>query len=290
MKKNQHQSSTADDRAALLKKPALWFAGVVVAALGVAITNALVPEFGRGIARIVEQGEPVTVDNIRLHQHGGLYMAFPIGVHFTDSEAVELGLAEDQWAVISSRGATPVGVVNILLTVSGNRQEKVRIQDLTAEKECTEPLTGAYFESPAAGAVPSIELFMDLDEPQPRSMDSPPWYPPEDSNTPSRSYFDTNTVELEKDEQVVFAVVAHVDESFCSFELEMSVLEGDTVRVQRINYRGESFKVTPGLPRSAWEQAFIGGVGCNGPVTGFARASDSWRQGDDSNPCILQPR
>lgn len=287
--RSRRAAGPAGESAALWKKPLTWLAGIVIAALGVAITNVLVPEFGRGIGRVLERGEPVNVDNIQLHQNGGTVMAFPSGVHFTDAEAVELGSTDDSWSSLASRGAAPVGYVNIMLTLSGNRQDIVRIQDLRADKECSDPLTGAYFLSPAAGGAPSIMLYMDLDEPRPRSMDTPTWFPPDDTRPAAAPYFSANSVTLEKDEQVVLAVVTNVEESFCSFEFEMSVLEGDTVRVQRISNGGEPFKLTPDLPRTEWEQAFIGGVGCSHSVTGFVPATDAWRQGDDLNACAQPP-
>jgi hypothetical protein len=56
-------------------------------------------------------------------------------------------------------------------------------------------------------------MFMDLDDPRPRSMERSPENRNSGSAQPSGPHFAVNTVVLEKGEQVVFAVVAHVEES-----------------------------------------------------------------------------
>ena len=43
-------------RKQLALRAILWLGGIVVAALGIALTNALVPQFGRGINQITQSG------------------------------------------------------------------------------------------------------------------------------------------------------------------------------------------------------------------------------------------
>lgn len=172
-KKTSPAASRPSRFAALWKKPVAWLAGIIFAALGVAITNALVPRFGQGLDRITQTGDSVIVNHSAVHQYGGILAALSSDVHISDDEATKVGTDSDQWPWFEARGGALVGSENIQLTVTGNRQEGVRIVDITPAKQCHAPLNGAYFEAPTAGGAPSLILFMDLDDPHPQAMDKP---------------------------------------------------------------------------------------------------------------------
>jgi hypothetical protein len=288
-RRSERKTAHGRGRAALAsvwKKPVIWFSGIVVAALGIAITNVLVPRFGEGLNWITQEGDAVIVNDIHVHQNGGTYMAFPSNVHISDDEATEVGTGPDQWPWFTSRGAVRVGHESIRLTVTGNRQKGVRIMDLTPVKECHAPLNGAYFESPSAGGSTSLALFMDLDDPQPQAMDKPSKiYGGSILEEKPRAYFESNTVSLSKDEQFVFVLNVRVDESFCSFEIEMSILEDNAVHKQRINNDGQPFSLTAQLSRSSWEHAYVGGITCKTGAPQYVPAAEPWFEGNDGYPC-----
>lgn len=96
-------------------------------------------------------------------------------------------------------------------------------------------------------------------------------------------YFASNTVALAKDDQFVFVLRVEVDKSYCTFELDMSILEGNDVHTQRINNHGKPFSLTANLARSEWQHAYLGGVLCKNYGSHYVPAPQRWFAGDDSD-------
>ncbi|WP_139184577.1 hypothetical protein [Arthrobacter sp. ok909] len=261
------------------KKPIAWLSGIVVAALGVAITNSLVPRFGQTIEGLAQTGDPVTVNNVHVNQSGGLVVALPRDVQVADEDATSLSDSPDQLAWFESQGGALVGMENISITVTGNREGGVRIMDLTPVKKCSTPLDGTYFESPPAGGSPSLTLSMTMDDPRPQATTGSN---PEGSAAKPQPYFVANTVSLAKGEQFVFVLDVGARKSFCTFELDISVLDGNTIHTQRIDNNGVPFRITAALPHAGWRSAYLGGVDCMTYSDHFRPASDAWLLGDST--------
>lgn len=186
---------------------------------------------------------------------------------------------------LESKGAVRVGHQEIQLTVTGNRRDPVRIMDMVAVKQCQEPLDGTYFHVPSAGGSPSLSLTMNMEDPRPRAMVEAPKDPSGDSKVPT-PYFDANTVTLDEDEQFVFVLTVRAEEAYCTFDLDLSVLEGDTLTTQSIDNNGGPFAVTPEMPRTDWQQVYITGVNCIGRgLEGFVPADGSWYEGENVDVC-----
>lgn len=270
------------------RKPFNWLLAIVVGALGLAITDALVPEFRKGIGRIFRFGDPVTASILSVEQDSGISMAFEPEMHFSNSQAEKIvsNRFDVGRASLESMGGVPVGRVNIKLMLTGNRDEEVQISDLRAvKKECSDPLRGPYFLSPDQGAETAHRLYIDLDDPDPRSLDSPPWLSPEGSSPSASPYFPVRDVSLTKGENLVFVVTAQVDEKYCEFDLELSVFDRGESRTHRIDNNDKPFELTPELPRTEWKQVFIGSTGCDRSVDWYLPAAESWRQGVNRDPC-----
>lgn len=260
----------SDKKKPLALRPILWLGGIVVAALGIALTNALVPQFGKGINQITQSGEAVSVDDVSIWRIGS-YLAFPFEFSPDQIETLNEQEEQDQWLV--DQGAVDMGSVEVRLALSGNRAETVRIVDMTPVSDCSQPpYSGALFVSPPAGGESITRLSFDLDDPNPVAKTTNV----EDGTFEEEPYFANNTMSLKQDEQQVFIVTATTQLHLCSFELELSILEDGETRTQTIDDNGSPFQVTARLPdRRQWGQVYLGGVLCAGR---YVAATESWLQ------------
>jgi hypothetical protein len=263
-------------RRSIALRPVLWFGGIVVAALGIAITNALVPQFGKGIDQITQTGDAVNVDDVSAWRIGS-YLALPSS--FSAEQLAALNAQpweeqeQEQW--LAARGAVDMGSTEVRLTVSGNRTERVRIVDITPVSDCSQPpISGALFVSPAAGADAITRLTFDLDDPHPVARKSVSG----GGAHRGEPYFAGRTMSLQQGEQQVFIVTATTQLHLCRFELELSVLDGGTKRTQKVDDHGRPFQVTaPLTERRQWSQVYLGGVMCAGR---YVAATPAWFESD----------
>jgi hypothetical protein len=261
-----------------LRRPLVWFGGIVVAALGVAITNALVPTFGSFIGSITEQGPPIDVIDatpFKSDEVGGS-MVFADGGTVTAEDLAELNAADDQFAWLIHRGGVPLDAAFVRLVLEGNRTEAVRIIDAEVDRDCAAPLDGVIFLDPPAGADQSIRLNFDLDAQDPTAT-----YRTEDGST--AQFFPAQTISLAEDEQLTLVVTASSREQYCTFAVVLSVLEGDRTTEVRIPEAGaRPFAVTARLDDAQYEAVYLGGVICS---DGFVRAGDAYFSGDTDRMC-----
>lgn len=260
---------------ALAKKPVVWIAGLVVVGVGAAVSDTVKDAL---ISSLPEYGAPVTVDLARAHNDDPMHLGFDSEVYFSDQEAMTMHQrGEGSWDHLVSRGAAPVGYTRIQVAVTGNRRDGVRIMNLIADKDCSAPYTGAFFYDVGGSGMPSIELDIDLDKNQPQAMDSGA----EPDATP---YFKAGTVNLKEGEQDIFEITATTAESYCSFTLEMTVLDDGELQVLRIDNQGKPFEVTADLSPERWDQYFVGIMLCDKARAGYAPVTDEWKQGDRKAP------
>lgn len=144
--------------------------------------------------------------------------------------------------------------------------------------DCSQPpYSGALFVSPAAGADTVTHLKFDLDDASPVAKSSKYVV----GAYREEPYFASNTMSLHQDEQQVFIVTATTQLHLCRFELELSVLDGGTMRTQRVDNHGSLFQVTAPLTvRQEWGQVYLGGVMCAGR---YVAASPDWFQSSGEN-------
>ncbi|UVJ39123.1 hypothetical protein [Arthrobacter sp. CJ23] len=261
-------------------RPVTWVAGIIVAALGVALSNLLVPFFGGFLERATTTGEPVRVDNVRITDLGGNSFAFPDSAQFSGRDLAELNSSPDPAAWLESRGGVRAGALWIQLTVSGNRPDGVRILDLKPAGSCSTPHAGTLFVSPPAGGENAQMVFLHLD-----NFGASATYRPEGADPMAheeRPYFLDKTISLKKDEQFVLLVMLDSKKSLCSVELDFTVLDAGKTVSQRVSNQGAPFTVTAELSRQAWQQTFLGGVMCTGD---FVPATDAWLLDQPGDPC-----
>jgi hypothetical protein len=234
-------------------RPLVWLAGVIVAAIGIAITNTIVPRLTEVIDVIPERGDPIRVNDVHTYwsEQTAYSVAFPDDMPVTETmwstinslDGIE---ANADW--LAANGGSVVNRVYITVAVAGNREDGVRIVDVRPIAKCSAPLTGTLFYAPAQGRDSSIRLQFDLDQADPK----PTYRNESDEVFP---YFPENTISLKKDEQQILQIDAGTDKQSCSFTLELTILEGNERKRQTIyNSGGQPFKVSAFAwsPQTKW--------------------------------------
>lgn len=266
----EHEIDTGSGIRSWLKRPVVWLGGIVVAALGVAITNALVPWFSSLIDRATERGAPITVVDAQPYQsdEAGGTVAFPSGTEFDPGALTEVNAAEDRFAYLLERGGSPVGTAFVRILVEGDRSDPVRIVDAGLDLDCGEPLDGTLFLDPPAGAEESIRLDFDLDDDDPEATRRG------DDGRPVQ-FFPEQTISLAEDEQVPLVVTATTREQACDFRVRFTVLSGgDETTVVVPDAAEPPFRVSALRPESEYGTVFLGGVTCGAGE--FVRASEEY--------------
>lgn len=262
----------------LARKPVVWLTGVVVAALGVTLTNAIVPTFNNLLDPILQRGPAVQVlDASTFRSELGESVVFPRSTVFTDGDLAELNAQADPTAWLESRGGVAPDTVFVQLVLAGNRKEAVRIIDLRPVVTCAAPLDGVLFEDPPAGSDESIRIDFDLDQQGARGTAH------EADGTTGSPFFPAHTVSLTSGEQQVLIATASTKKQSCTVRFALTVLDGDErseIEVPAADQPG--FRVTARLPDPAYEAVYLGGVICTG---GFVRASRDYLAGTDPDPC-----
>lgn len=241
----------------LWTRPITWLVAILIAALGVAVTNWLVPRFTDLIEGFLATGDPVVV---QVSEDLNLFpIALPSRVRMSDSLLAELSQlpVQDQRSRLEDLGGLPQGSGTIAITVTGNRADEVRITNIRPIVECRPPDPGTlvYTELGAGGAVDSTVMYLTVDESSPVPFSY-------NQNMEKAPFFPAKTIALKQDEQVVIVVHAFTDNLTCSFELDMAVLVGNETRNQRIKNGDKPFLRAPYLEDEQFQQVYYGGNVC----------------------------
>ena len=154
----------------------------------------------------------------------------------------------DSWFM--SRGGVVAMEDYVKLVVEGNRAYPVRIIYMYVNDKCTQPLGGTYFlNSPAGGPGGNLNFEFDLDSPVPTPQ----------LQYGGGDYFKTHTVVLSKGESTTFEIGSWTAKHYCSYTLQMSVVDGDKTVVENVNYLGHSFRVTAFSPFAHYKVLYVGG-------------------------------
>jgi hypothetical protein len=262
----------------LLRKPIVWLTGIVVAALGATLTNALVPTFNNLLDPILQQGPAIEVlDASTFRSELGESVVFARGTSFAATDLAELNAQADPTAWLESRGGVAPGTVFVQLVLAGNRKNPVRIIDMSPIAVCQEPLDGLLFEDPPAGNDESIRIDFDLDARGAAGTAH------EADGTTGAPFFPGHTISLGPGEQQVLIATASTKKHSCEVRFALTVLDGSTrstVQVPAADQPG--FAVTAALPEDAYQAVYLGGVIC---LDGFVKASKEYLAGNDPDPC-----
>ncbi|NKX54621.1 hypothetical protein [Arthrobacter mobilis] len=227
----------------------------MVAALGLALTNWLVPRFTQVINSLTETGDPVTVQVIG--QEVNVSVVLPPRSRLTHSDLAELGSIspEDQLKLLSERGAVRDAPEYLSLELTGNRSEQVRIVNIEPITSCSSPAhsTRVNLASGFGHVDTSTAMHFDLDRSPATAM-----FIDDERTVP---YFPARTIRLAQDEQIVVLALVSARERLCDFELELTVLSGGEEHTQRINDDGRPF-VRIASQADSYEHVYWGGTVC----------------------------
>ena len=136
----------------------------------------------------------------------------------------------------------------VKLVVEGNRAYPVRIIYMRVNAKCTQPLRGTYFlNSPAGGPGSNLDFEFNLDSPVPTPQ----------LQSMRGDYFKTHTVILKKGESETFEIGSWTDRHYCSYTLQMSVVDGDKTVAENVSYHGHPFQVS--APSARYRVLYVGG-------------------------------
>jgi hypothetical protein len=141
---------------------------------------------------------------------------------------------------IKNAGGVNVNAVFIRLILQGNRNEPVRILDIsTTDLRRTEPLDTVLFDVGGQGAVSNIQMGFNLDQVSPQALNIEPL-----DDMTSQPYFEYHTISLATGEQDVLIIQADTNCYSASFDLSVYYTVGDTRHTEVIDNNGKPFRVS----------------------------------------------
>jgi hypothetical protein len=157
----------------------------------------------------------------------------------------------------ANHNAVNVGMTGITFELQGNRSHTVQVTNLQPISSCQRPLRGTLFYSPPGGGVTGTEIFINLDNPHAELS-----YVAEQDGVSSSgtNFFADHTIALTEGEQYPIYVQASTSLHYCTFSLELSVLDGAKTVAETVNDNGKPFSVTALANISAYSQLYIGGL------------------------------
>lgn len=148
----------------------------------------------------------------------------------------------------TSRGGVAPYENYVKLVVEGNRPYPVRVIYMRVNAKCTQPLQGTYFlNSPAGGPGSNLNFEFNLDSPVPTPQ----------LQYMGGDYFKTHTVLLRKGESATLEIGSRTTRHYCSYTLQMSVVDGDKTVVENVSYHGHPFQVSASSAR--YKLLYVGG-------------------------------
>jgi hypothetical protein len=184
-------------------------------------------------------------------------VALPRTVQLTSSEISSFDKpGADIFGWLMKHGGADTEDTFIKLVLKGNRDHAVKVIDLEAVKgNCDAPLQGSLFEAYTAGGEPNINVVFDLDSSKSTAKEIS-----KEDPTKLENYFDNHSVSLAPDEQQTFSVNARSSKAYCEFSINVTVLDGNAVKVLHVDNSGKPFRVTSQRPFSEYGSLYVGGI------------------------------
>lgn len=184
-------------------------------------------------------GPPVIVEDV--HTGGGYSDSSVAPAMIVLNSSQLTALQAGQW----NASLGPLVATNqlwITLTVAGNSDAPVTINNLTVVKTCTDPLThGAtlFYAPPGAGAMGTSPVYFNLDQP-----DLIGQYLSGTTGLVNGYFFARSVVTLGYREPWTFTIFAETSTHYCSFYFRMSVATPHGPVTEEISNNGKPFLLT----------------------------------------------
>jgi hypothetical protein len=126
------------------------------------------------------------------------------------------------------------------LVVQNNRNHLVRVIDMKVIKNCTVPLSGTLFYAPDQGGDGEIRLGFNLDSADTEAESAAGW----GTSQWKPDYFANYTVSIQPGAQEVFNLRTVVTKYSCTFEYQLTILDGVKKTYQIVKDGGQPFRAS----------------------------------------------
>ncbi|WP_125728299.1 hypothetical protein [Kibdelosporangium aridum] len=170
-----------------------------------------------------------------------------------DARKRELGGVLCTWTDVGHQGKP---ATKHLVSLVGNRREKVRVVDIRARVlEKSPPMNGTLLEYPGQGMDDIEKVAVDLDDPSGRLTTTTA------DGATRRPLLDEKTITLDEGEEVGLEITAAAGASSYRWELELTV-EHDIANRETVRIRSDGTIEGPAFHTPAWklDDTFAGGV------------------------------
>jgi hypothetical protein len=256
----------------VLRSPAAWLAGVLLAAAAVTFQDVLTTAAKsvlplEGLPDALSPHGAVEVVEVRnVKGDGEFLLRGPKRTHFV--KELTSGSA---WR--DEPGVVDVGTSEWMITLRGRAEQQVRVTDIVPELvggACRKPLDGPLVYAPSQGAVDVIPLDVVIDSPRPRLTR---WT--EDAGA-EKPYFTGPTAQqitLDKDESEAFLIHAVSHSGYCRWRYRVHYqLGGEKAEMTLSRPGGKPFELTGELSdRSGYSTVYVPSYVC-----GPGHAASQW--------------
>ena len=238
----------------IFRKKTTWAIGVVTAAILTLLATGVVPNIlgqffnGPAIEDKLRGGAAITASESQVYTNGpDVPDTTVIPGNYNPSSALILTLSRPMGAASpiflneEHTYGVAVGQIYIRVILQGNRNELIRILNIQpVQLQRGPPLGGVYFDIGGQGEEEDLQLGFNLDQPTPQAVSVSETSP----DLLKELYFQTHTISLRKDEQLVLLIMAQTSCYDAKFNLAINYMVGNTEKTEIISNHGHAFQVT----------------------------------------------
>lgn len=251
------------------KKPPRWVGGVLLVALGAALSAPLQFMFGRLIETFTPRiGDPISaVATLMQPDTTNVVLPQPRALSEQDLEALTGLGSPEQMSRLEKRGAIPLGSREITVELQSNRPYPVRVTGINPVSECEEVARGSLVKTsllPTGTTSNSTIIAIQADDPGKGAQ----VYDPIKIEEP---FFPGRTITLTPPERdyLVLRLMPSTTK-FCRVQVEITVLDRDREVRQRITPGGRPIPLLPLEElkdrEAEYSSVYLAGEICHRPV------------------------
>lgn len=261
------QTAAPSKARSLLRKIGVWPLVLVVGAAGGALTDWMQPRFSDALNVLTETGDPVRVMTTLRPRLGDMWLPAPAFLPPEHVEELRFTEPRGQAIELQKHGAVMFGDRVVELVLTGNRTGGVRITDLRPISDCSDFGAGTLLMliPHGGGAPPTHRMMVNVED----ADQAPLLYDASQPGQPPTPFFDEKTITLDKNEEEFVLLDLQTDTQHCSFDLELTILDGQEQHTQRVFGEGNELSIAPQVWWQVEEDmeigaAYVGGEVCDG--------------------------